>query len=152
MLSTSSCSPKECSAWISRTAGASPVRLRFTRRGPTQVNQICFGGSFTNLILIHHIASPLAGAVDKLVLPEGMQEVNFYYCMCLTGMSEGPLPWSLLKSMVYTESRRTSFIPHFLNTFLLPFFLSRRGYWADEPSRGHEDRELLPLRGHHRYG
>jgi hypothetical protein len=28
---------------------------------------------------------PFTGAVDKIVLPEGMQEVNFSYCSNLTG-------------------------------------------------------------------
>jgi hypothetical protein len=29
-----------------------------------------------------------AGAVDKLVLPEGMQSVNFKYCAGITGTAE----------------------------------------------------------------
>jgi hypothetical protein len=48
-----------------------------------------------NLFLIPHFillplllplfAFPPAGAVDKIVLPEGMQTVNFYGCRGITG-------------------------------------------------------------------
>jgi hypothetical protein len=34
-------------------------------------------------------ALPPAGAVDKIVLPEGIQEVNFSSCHGLTGTAEG---------------------------------------------------------------
>ena len=37
-------------------------------------------------------AFPSAGALDKLVLPVGMNEVIFAGCEGLTGMTEGPLP------------------------------------------------------------
>ena len=44
--------------------------------------------------LIHHFllfplfAFPSAGAVDKMVFPEGMQSVNFDLCDGLTGTAE----------------------------------------------------------------
>ena len=42
-----------------------------------------------HLILFPLFAFPFAGAVDKLVLPEGMQSVNFKYCRIgLTGTAE----------------------------------------------------------------
>ena len=87
-----------------------------------------------------------------MVLPEGMQTVDFSDCWRITGTAE------LGMSKVHTfliglEASRTRFlIPHFLIFLLLPFSLSRRGYRADEPSRGHAVRELSVLHGHHRYG
>ena len=33
-------------------------------------------------------AFPSAGAIDKIVFPEGMQYVNFSYCKALTGTAE----------------------------------------------------------------
>ena len=33
-------------------------------------------------------ALPSAGEVDKIVLPEGMQSVNFSYCQYLTGTAK----------------------------------------------------------------
>ena len=47
---------------------------------------------------------------------------------------------------------QNAFIPHFLIFFLLPFSLARRRYRADEPSRGHGDREVQVVQGPHRYG
>jgi hypothetical protein len=49
--------------------------------------------SRTRLLIPHFILFPLfafpsAGAVDKIVLPEGMQSVNFYGCKSLTGTAE----------------------------------------------------------------
>ena len=49
--------------------------------------------SRTRFLLPHFIlfplfAFPFAGAVDKIVFPEGMQEVNFAYCNDLTGTAE----------------------------------------------------------------
>ena len=35
-----------------------------------------------------HFAFPSAGAVDKIVFPEGMQSVNFFNCQGLTGTAE----------------------------------------------------------------
>ena len=54
---------------------------------------IRFGGQPHTLPLPHFIISPLfafpaSGAVDKIVLPEGMQSVNFGYCGDLTGTAE----------------------------------------------------------------
>jgi hypothetical protein len=40
-----------------------------------------------HLILFPLFAFPPAGAVDKIVLPEGMQEVNFSMC-------SGIFPWA----------------------------------------------------------
>ena len=62
------------------------------------------------------IAFPSAGAVDKLVLPEGMQNVNVSLCYGLTGtaeshgMSEGH---SSLKNGL-AASRSKFVIPHFI--------------------------------------
>ena len=44
----------------------------------------------TRFLIPHFIyfilfAFPFAGAVDKIVLPEGMQSVDFSYCNGLTG-------------------------------------------------------------------
>ena len=44
--------------------------------------------SFLIIILFPLFAFPPAGAVDKIVLPEGMQKVNFYNCRGLTGTTE----------------------------------------------------------------
>ena len=49
--------------------------------------------SRTRFLLPHFILFPLfaffsAGAVDKLVLPEGMQTVSFYQCTGITGTAE----------------------------------------------------------------
>jgi hypothetical protein len=49
--------------------------------------------SRTSFIIPHFILFPLfafpsAGAVDKIVLPEGMQEVKFYGCSGITGTAE----------------------------------------------------------------
>jgi hypothetical protein len=49
--------------------------------------------SRTRLLIPHFIlfrlfAFPPAGAVDKIVLPEGMQSVNFSYCKGITGTAE----------------------------------------------------------------
>jgi hypothetical protein len=40
------------------------------------------------LIVFPLFASPSSGAVDKIVLPEGMQSVNFNCCTDLTGTAE----------------------------------------------------------------
>ena len=42
-----------------------------------------------HFIIFPLFAFPFAGAVDKLVLPEGMQSVNFESCFVLTGTAEG---------------------------------------------------------------
>jgi hypothetical protein len=49
--------------------------------------------SRTRFLIPHLIPFPLfafssAGAVDKIVLPEGMQSVNFWYCTGITGTAE----------------------------------------------------------------
>jgi hypothetical protein len=49
-----------------------------------------FDASRTRFLIPHFIlfpvfAFPSAGAVDKIVLPEGMQTVNFARCKSLTG-------------------------------------------------------------------
>ena len=53
---------------------------------------IVFSASRTRFIIPHFILFPLfafpSGAVDKLVLPEGMQSVNFYNGTGLTGMAK----------------------------------------------------------------
>jgi hypothetical protein len=55
---------------------------------------IRFGGiSRTCFLLPHFILFPLfafhpQGAVDKIVLPEGMQSVNFEMCEGITGTAE----------------------------------------------------------------
>ena len=41
-----------------------------------------------HFILVSLFAFPPAGAVDKIVLPEGMQYVNFESCYDLTGTAE----------------------------------------------------------------
>ena len=41
--------------------------------------------SFLTLSFFIYSPSPSAGAVDKIVLPEGMQSVNFGGCFHLTG-------------------------------------------------------------------
>jgi hypothetical protein len=41
-----------------------------------------------HFILFPLFAFPSAGAVDKIVLPEGMQSVNFWYCTGITGKAE----------------------------------------------------------------
>ena len=51
---------------------------------------IGFEASRTRFLIPHFILFPLfafpsAGAVDKIVLPEGMQSVNFQYCRGITG-------------------------------------------------------------------
>ena len=51
-----------------------------------------------HFILFPLFAFPSAGSVDKLVLPEGMQSLNFFQCQGLTGtaesrgMSDGQVP------------------------------------------------------------
>ena len=54
---------------------------------------IGFGASRTRFLLPHFIlflslTFPSAGAVDKLVLPDGMQSVDFSYCEGLSGTAE----------------------------------------------------------------
>ena len=44
--------------------------------------------SFLILSYVLHFAFPSAGAVDKIVFPEGMQSVNFCLCKGLTGTAE----------------------------------------------------------------
>jgi hypothetical protein len=51
---------------------------------------IRFGGQPQHVLIPHFLffrlfAFPPAGAVDKMVLPEDMQSVNFDGCECLTG-------------------------------------------------------------------
>ena len=41
-----------------------------------------------HFLLFPHFAFPSAGAIDKLVLPEGMQRVDFSNCTGLTGTAE----------------------------------------------------------------
>ena len=100
------------------------------------------------------IAFPPAGAVDKLLLPEGMRDVNFENCYRLTGTlgvrtSDGHI------YLIRLAASRTRFlIPHFypfctFSSFRLPF---RRGHRPDEPPRGHAVRELQSVRAPHRYG
>ena len=89
---------------------------------------IGFEASRTRFLIPHFIpfplfAFPFAGAVDKLVLPEGMQEVNFGNCQSITGtadlrMSDGHI------YLIRFEASRTHFlIPHFilLSLFAFPF-------------------------------
>jgi hypothetical protein len=68
---------------------------------------IRFGGQphvlpHSSLYPFRLFAFPPAGDVGKIVLPEGMQSVNFQSCKGLTGMaeirgmSEGHLPWIIL--------------------------------------------------------
>ena len=54
---------------------------------------IRFGGQphafpHSSFSLFSLFAIPSAGEVDKIVLPEGMQEVNFGYCTWLKGTAE----------------------------------------------------------------
>ena len=58
---------------------------------------IVFSASRKRFLLPHFLLSsmlfllfafPSAGAVDKLVLPDGMQSVDFRYCKGLTGTAE----------------------------------------------------------------
>jgi hypothetical protein len=54
---------------------------------------IRFEASRTRFLIPHFILLPLfdfppSGAVDKIVLPEGMQHVNFEMCSRLTGTAE----------------------------------------------------------------
>jgi hypothetical protein len=41
-----------------------------------------------HFILFSLYAFPSSGAVDKIVLPQGMQSVNFYRCTGITGTAE----------------------------------------------------------------
>jgi hypothetical protein len=68
-------------------------------------------------------AFPSAGSVDKIVLPEGMQEVNFYGCNRLTGTAE------LGESEVHIYLMRFGGQPHALHIphFLIFFFHSLQG-------------------------
>ena len=94
VTSASSCSPRACRVWTSTCAGASQVRLKFwTSDG--HINLTRFGGltrflisSFLTLSFFLSLPSHPQGAVDKLVLPEGMQSVNFAHCYKLTGTAE----------------------------------------------------------------
>ena len=57
------------------------------------LSKIGFCGQRTRLLLPHLILFPLfafpsTGAVDKIVFPGGMQEVNFAECWELTGTAE----------------------------------------------------------------
>jgi hypothetical protein len=61
-----------------------------------------------------------AGEVDKIVLPEGMQSVNFQRCERLTGTAE--LEEEVIFSSYVLAASRTHFLlPHFI---LPPVFLS----------------------------
>ena len=60
-----------------------------------QVAHLFFGrrGQPTRFLIPHFLLFSLfaftsAGAVDKIVFPEGMQSVNFGYCYGLTGTAE----------------------------------------------------------------
>ena len=48
-----------------------------------------------HLLLFRLFAFPPAGDVDEIVLPEGMQSVNFNFCWHLTGPAEG-LGWVMV--------------------------------------------------------
>jgi hypothetical protein len=117
---------------------------------------ILLAASRTRLLLPHFILFPLfafpsAGAVDKIVLPEGMQAVNFYNCTRITGTADlgrievhiylirfGGQPQCLLHS---------SLPP--LPSFRLPFLRCCR---QDRAPRGHAACELRLVQGPHRYG
>jgi hypothetical protein len=58
--------------------------------GDGHIYSIRFGGQphalpHSSFILLPPFAFPSAGAVDKIVLPEGMQSVNFGFCKGITG-------------------------------------------------------------------
>jgi hypothetical protein len=44
---------------------------------------------YSSLYIFSSYTSPSAGEVDKIVLPKGMQSVNFYDCRGLTGTAGG---------------------------------------------------------------
>ena len=58
------------------------------------IHVIRFGGQPPKRFLIPHfilsplVAFPFAGAVDKLLLPEGMQTASFWNCRDLTGTAK----------------------------------------------------------------
>ena len=87
-----------------------------------------------------------------------IRELHIHYLNMLS-LTPGHSPVSRSPTVVWilgtdecAASRTRFLIPHFLIFLLLPFSLSRRGYRADEPSRGHADCGLSVLHGHHRYG
>jgi hypothetical protein len=57
---------------------------------PGTVTLIKYVAASRTRFLIPHFPfpSPSAGEVDKIVLPEGMQEVNFSMCEGITGTAE----------------------------------------------------------------
>ena len=53
------------------------------------ISRTCF--LIPHFILFPLFAFPPAGAVDKIVLPEGMQSVDFYGCEGLTGTADSSM-------------------------------------------------------------
>ena len=68
--------------------------------------------SFPHFILLPLFAFPPAGAADKLVLPEGMQSVNFECCYGLTGTADLGRSEVYIYLICFETSRSTSFNPH----------------------------------------
>ena len=71
-----------------------------------------------HFILFPLFAFPPSGAVDKIVLPDGMQSVNFEHCRGLTGTTESRMSDGHIYLIRFGGHRRsTSFIPHFILFF-----------------------------------
>ena len=127
-----------------------------SRMSDGHIYLICFEASRTRLLLPHFILLPLfafppSGAVDKIVLPEGMQSVNFSCCDGITGTAESGM------SDVHIYLIRFGGQPHaFPHSSFSPFpslrlSFRRRRRQARAPRR-HAECVLPELQGHHRYG
>jgi hypothetical protein len=66
------------------------------------------------------LSSHPQGAVDKIVLPEGMQEVDFHNCLGLTGTAEIRMSDGHIYLMLLAVSRTRFLIPHLI-LLSLPF-------------------------------
>ena len=101
-----------------------------------------------HLLIFFLFAFPFAGAVDKLVLPDSMESVDFSGCNGLTGTAVSRMGGFLYLFNTFWLPAAARPYSHFLVFFLLPFSLSlprrslwHRGYRPVEPSRGHEGPE-----------
>jgi hypothetical protein len=117
---------------------------------PYLLRPAALASSFLTLYFFPLFAFPSAGDIGNLVLPVGMQIVDFTRCAGITGTAKLGRRFIFIYYFVLAASRTRFLIPHFIlfPLFAFPFARCCR---QDRAPRGHAVSRLLRLRGHHRY-